>query len=62
MSPIDAAIEEIESLAPGEEYSCRKMAEEYGVERTTLARRHQAKTQPRPVKNIQQRAVTQKQE
>jgi hypothetical protein len=43
MSPIDAAIEEIKSLAPGEKFSYRKIAEKYGVERTTLARRHQAK-------------------
>jgi hypothetical protein len=49
MSPIDAAIEEIKSLAPGEKFSCRKIAEKYGVERTTLARRHQAKNQPRSV-------------
>jgi hypothetical protein len=62
MSPIDAAIEEIKSLAPGEKFSYRKIAEKYGVERTTFARRHQAKNQPRSVKNIQQRAVTPEQE
>jgi hypothetical protein len=62
MSPIDAAIEEIKSLAPGEKFSYKKIAEKYGVERTTLARRHQAKNQPRSVKNLQQRAVTPAQE
>jgi hypothetical protein len=58
MSPIDAAIKEIKSLVLGEKFSYRKMAEKYGVERTTLSRRHQAKNQPRSVKNLQQRAVT----
>jgi hypothetical protein len=62
ISPIDAAIEEIKSLAPGEKFSYRKIAEKYGVEQTTLARRHQAKNQPRLVKSLQQRAVTPAQE
>lgn len=62
MDPIDAAIEEIESLTPGDKYSYRKIAEKYSVERTTLARRHQAKNQFRSVKNPQQGAVTPEQE
>ena len=62
MPPIDAAIEAIESLGPEEQFSYRKIAKKYGVERTTLARRHQAKNQPRSVKNLQQRALTPEQE
>jgi hypothetical protein len=62
MSPIDAAIEEIKSLALGEKFLYRKIAEKYSVKQTTLARRHQAKNQPHSVKNVQQRAVTLAQE
>ena len=62
MNPINAAIEEIESLGPGEQFSYRKLSKKYGVERTTLARRHQAKNQPRSVKNFNQRALSPEQE
>jgi len=40
MSLIEAAIAAIESLEPGEKFSYRKIAAEYGCNRTTLARRH----------------------
>ena len=40
MDPILEAIEDIESRAPGETFSYRKVAEKWGVNRTTLARRH----------------------
>src|SRR5689334_23130780 len=39
MSPIDKAIEEIESLGPCEPFSYAKIAKKYGVVRTTLMRR-----------------------
>src|SRR5688500_5280185 len=54
MTSIEAAIEEIESLPLGEQYSYVKIAAKHSVERTTLARRHQAKTLPRAVKGINQ--------
>ena len=49
MDPIQAAIEAIESLAPGEHFTYREVAKKFGVERSTLARRHQGKCQPRGV-------------
>ena len=62
MSSIEAAIAEIESLVLGEKISYRKIAAKHGVERTTLARRHQAKNIPRTVKDINQQALTPAQE
>jgi hypothetical protein len=41
MDPIQKAIEEIESREPGDNFSYNKVAVKYGVERSTLARRHQ---------------------
>ncbi|KAF2843860.1 hypothetical protein T440DRAFT_411275, partial [Plenodomus tracheiphilus IPT5] len=41
MDPIKAALTAIESLQPGEKVNYTKIAEIYGVERRTLARRHQ---------------------
>jgi hypothetical protein len=41
MDPIQKAIEEIESREPGDDFSYNKVAAKYGVERSTLARRHQ---------------------
>jgi hypothetical protein len=40
MDPIQKAIEEIESREPGDNFSYNKVAVKYGVERSTLARRH----------------------
>lgn len=62
MSSIEAAVADIESLALGEKSSYRKIAAKHGVERTTLARRHQAKNIPRTVKDINQQALTPAQE
>ena len=36
MAPTDDALAEPESLEPGEEYSCRKIAAKYGVVRSTF--------------------------
>ena len=40
MGAIDDAIKAIESREPGEDFSYRKIAKIYNVNRTTLARRH----------------------
>ena len=47
MDPIDEAIEEINSLGPGETFSYKAIAEKYGVVRLTLTRRHQGVSVPR---------------
>lgn len=44
MDPILAAIEAIDSREPGEQLSYRNIAKKFGVDRTTLARRHKGKT------------------
>ncbi|THC87091.1 hypothetical protein EYZ11_013464 [Aspergillus tanneri] len=41
MDSIEAAIAEIESRKPGELFSYRNIAKKFGVDRITLARRHQ---------------------
>ena len=41
MTPIEAAIEAIESREPGASFSYRKVAKQFKVDRTTLSRRHQ---------------------
>jgi hypothetical protein len=41
MDPIQEAIEYIESREPGDDFSYNKVAAQFGVERSTLARRHQ---------------------
>ncbi|KAF7577485.1 hypothetical protein PtrM4_017250 [Pyrenophora tritici-repentis] len=49
MDPIQEAIKEIESREPGDDFSYNKVAAKYGVERSTLVRRHQGLTRPRNV-------------
>jgi transposase-like protein len=41
IDPIQEAISDIKSRASGEAFSYRKVAQKWGVNRTTLARRHQ---------------------
>jgi len=40
MTPIQEAIEYIESRESGDEFSYRQIAKRFGVDRTTLSRRH----------------------
>jgi AraC-like DNA-binding protein len=40
MDPIQEAIEYIKSLEPGDDFSYTKVAAQFGVQRSTLARRH----------------------
>jgi hypothetical protein len=44
MSPIQNAIEEIESRAPGASFSYRALAKKYNISRNTLARKHRGLT------------------
>lgn len=41
MDPIQEAIEEIESRDPGDDFSYQAIAKKFGIDRRTLARRHQ---------------------
>ncbi|KAF2001680.1 hypothetical protein P154DRAFT_402489, partial [Amniculicola lignicola CBS 123094] len=62
MDPIQAAIDDIESLPPGETLSYTKTAAKYGIVRSTLIRRHKGITQPPEVKNSNQQKLTPQQE
>jgi hypothetical protein len=44
MAPIDDAIAAIECAAPGKDVSYRKIAIQFNIDQTTLARRHQGHT------------------
>jgi hypothetical protein len=44
MDPINEAIEEINSLGPGETFTYTGIAKKYGVVRSTLTRRHKGET------------------
>ena len=52
MDPIQKAIEEIESREEGASFSYRQVAKKYGVDRRTLARRHQGQTQPNKLAHL----------
>ena len=62
MAPIDDALAEIESLEPGENLSYSKIADKYGVWRSTLTRRHKAKTRSREEQAIIQQKLSVQQE
>lgn len=62
MSPIENALAELESLAPGELVRYAKTAKKHGVWRSTLTRRHQAATQSYASKSINQRKLDDQQE
>jgi hypothetical protein len=47
MAPIDNAIAAIERLGPGENFSYRKVAEEFNIQHSTLRRRYQGLCAPR---------------
>ncbi|KAF1951392.1 hypothetical protein CC80DRAFT_387103, partial [Byssothecium circinans] len=54
MDPIQAAIDEIESREPGEDFSYTEIATRYGVNRSTLSRRHRGVTATRAANTINQ--------
>ncbi|KAF1994961.1 hypothetical protein P154DRAFT_557001 [Amniculicola lignicola CBS 123094] len=62
MDPIQAAIDDIESLPPGETLSYTKTAAKYSVVQSTLIQRHKGITQPPEVKNSNQQKLTLQQE
>jgi Tc5 transposase DNA-binding domain/DDE superfamily endonuclease len=62
MGSIEAALAAIESLGLGESINYAKIAKEYRANRSTLSRRHRAKTQPRKVKAINQQRLSPQQE
>ena len=62
MAPIDDALAEIESLEPGENLSYSKIADKYGVWRSTLTRRHKAETRSREEQAIVQQKLSVQQE
>jgi AraC-like DNA-binding protein len=62
MAPINDAIEAIKSLKPGEELSCTKIAEQFGVDRSTLSRKHKAIQTSHATKIINQQKLNSQQE
>jgi hypothetical protein len=62
MTPIEDALAEIESLRPKESPNYTRIANKFGVVRSTLTRRHQAATQPHAAKAINQRKLNNQQE
>ena len=62
MEPIEAALAAIESLGPGESINYTAIAKKYGVERSTLSRRHRARTHARVDEGINRRKLSPQQE
>jgi hypothetical protein len=62
MEPIQEAINEIESRAPGASFSYRQISKKYGVDRTTLSRRHQGIRRSNAAAHEQQQLLNPQQE
>jgi hypothetical protein len=62
MSSIEAALAAIEALEPGEKLVYTQIAAQYGVNRRTLARRHQRVVSSRSIKAQNQQALYPQQE
>jgi hypothetical protein len=62
MSSIEAALGAIESLKPGKKFAYTDIAANYGVDRRTLARRHQCVTASHDTKARDQRTLHPQQE
>jgi transposase len=62
MTPIEAAIEAIESCKPSASFSYREVAKRFGVDYTTLSRRHKGKTQSHATASEQQQVLSPPQE
>jgi hypothetical protein len=54
---MEAAIEELKSREPGEEFSYRKILDRHGVDRITLSRRHQGSQAPREAQKVKQQKL-----
>jgi hypothetical protein len=62
MAPIDDALAAIEALDSGEKLVYQKIADQFGVDRSTLARRHKGVQAPREAKDSNQQKLNQQQE
>ena len=62
MDPIEAAITAIEALSPRESFTYKSIAEKYGVNRITLARRHRHSQVSHAAKAVNQRKLNPQQE
>ena len=62
MGAIEDAIEAIESREPGEDFTYRNIAKIFGVNRTTLARRHQGSQASRTVISTNQQKLSPEEE
>jgi transposase-like protein len=62
MDPIQAAIDEIESQEPGEKFTYTEIATKYGVDRSTLSRRHRGVTASRAATADNQQKLNPQQE
>ncbi|KAF2727567.1 hypothetical protein EJ04DRAFT_134164, partial [Polyplosphaeria fusca] len=62
MGAIEDAIAAIESREPGDSFSYRAIANQFGVNRTTLSRRHQGRQAPMEAKIEAQHKVNLQQE
>jgi hypothetical protein len=58
MLPINAALAELDSLGPDDNYVYTEIAARHGVDRRTLARRHQGITKSHDNKNSRQQNLT----
>ena len=62
MAPIDNALAAIKALKPEEKLVYQKIADQYGVDRSTLARRHRGVQAAQETKYSQQQKLTLQQE
>ncbi|KAJ8113922.1 hypothetical protein OPT61_g4067 [Boeremia exigua] len=62
MAPIDEALAAIEALGPGEKLVYQKIADQYSVDRSTLARRHRRVQNSQEAKHSNQQKLTLQQE
>ena len=62
MDPINEAIEEINSLGPGETFTYTAIAKKYGVVRSTLTRRHKGETASSATQHANTQKLTPQQE
>jgi AraC-like DNA-binding protein len=62
MARIDDAVAAIESREEGEQFSPRLIARKFGVNRTTLARRHQGRQASRATQGVNQQLLNLEQE
>jgi hypothetical protein len=62
MAPIDDAIAAIESREAGEKFTYQSIADQFGVDRSTLSRRHKGCQAPREAEGLNRRLLSPQQE